>query len=125
MVKQKKCLYQLCRNLVYSLHGRTDRKFCSNQCRYNHHNERKRNVDPELVRINKILSQNFAILENCLGSEHTAIRGREELLRLGFSFDYYTQAKGDYRFCYYYGYTSRKETQVLIVRGFDNIVKKI
>lgn len=125
MEQQKKCLYALCRNMVHNLHGRTDRKFCSDQCRYNYHNHRKLSADPELTRINKILAQNFTILGNCLGQEHTAIRPREELLRLGFSFDYYTQAKGEYRFCYYYGYIPRNQTHILIVRGFNDIVKKI
>lgn len=121
--QEKHCLY--CGKILDPLKGRSDRKYCSHSCRYNMNNRIKQMHDPEVMRINKILSQNLWILQQLSSKKTLPLFHRDELLRMGFSFDYYTMTKADYFFCYYYGYTkARKENHILIVKGFDNIVKK-
>ncbi|MES2328574.1 MAG: hypothetical protein V4539_03160 [Bacteroidota bacterium] len=105
--------------------SRIDKLFCSDSCRFTYHNKLKQETDPEIPRINKILKTNFDILKECLHDQKTVTRPREEMMRMGFSFDYYTQVRGEYKFCYYYGYTPKNDKYILIVKGFDEIVKKI
>ncbi|MBV9986036.1 MAG: hypothetical protein JO301_00035 [Chitinophagaceae bacterium] len=121
--QQKHCGY--CGRSLDPLKGRADRRYCDERCRYNKHNRDKQQRDPEVARINKILQDNLVILTRCHADKQVPVYDRQTLLRLGFSFDYYTMVKGDYFFCYYYGYTNaRKENHILIVKGFDDIVRK-
>ena len=106
------------------MHGRTDRRFCSDVFRSAYHNKKRQQSDPEIIRINKMLEQNFEILQNSLGEGKSVSFARETMLRRGFIFDYYTQANAEYKFCYTYGYTPKNGKYILIVKGFDTIVKK-
>lgn len=121
---KKQCEGPGCLKILDPAHGRLDRRFCSDVCRSAYHNKKRQRFDPEVIRINRILEQNFEILQKSLGERRSVSIARETLLRRGFSFDYYTQVNGEYKFCYTYGYTSRKENYILIVKGFDTIVKK-
>lgn len=52
--------------------------------------------------------------------------GREKLLRLGFSFDYFTHTdtdeKGDiYKYCYDYGYLAIEDNQFQVVRRKEEL----
>jgi predicted nucleic acid-binding Zn ribbon protein len=122
--EKKLCEGPGCLKILDPAHGRPDRRFCSDVCRSAFHNKKRQQQDSEIIRVNRILELNFEILQDSLGEEKSVSIARETLLRRGFSFDYYTQVNGDYKFCYTYGYTSRKEKYILIVRGFDAIVKK-
>lgn len=102
---------------------RKDKKFCSDYCRTAYHNPQRKSLDPEVVRINKILQTNFEILEEIFASPHHSVE-RDVMMRKGFSFDYYTQVYNEYCFCYSYGYKDRGK-KVSVVKGFDSIVKKL
>ncbi len=119
------CLF--CGTFLNPVKGRSKRKFCNDNHKNAYHNAKKQSIDAEIIRINKILAINFDILKNALeqSDRNSASMSKEEMFRLGFSFDYYTQVKNDYKFCYKYGYTPKDERFITIVRGFDNIVRKI
>ena len=101
--------------------GRSDQKYCSDQCRAVLNN-RKKKADPGecmILDLNRILRKNRSILRimSPLGKTTT----RQELLALqGFDFRYHTHQyqtlKGNtYTFCYDFGYLLLPAGKVLIV----------
>ena len=102
--------------------GRTDKKFCTEYCRNNYHNQMKA-ADNNLIRnINNALSRNRRILQQTLG-EHLSIAkvDKEKLMMKGFMWRYYTHTeqnkKGNhFKFCYDLGYRILNEDQAVIVR---------
>lgn len=100
--------------------GRSDKKFCSDQCR-NTHNNRLNCDDDRVVRnTNRILRRNRRVL--CLlNPGEKSVVSRDELLKSGFQFSYFTGAyingNGDlYHCCYDLGILSRGEGNYTIVR---------
>ncbi len=71
------------------LKGRSDKKFCDDQCRSSYNNRQKAGVESVIRPINAILRRNHAIL-NALSLRKKIIVGREELLKMGFDFGYHT-----------------------------------
>jgi hypothetical protein len=111
---KKKCLD--CGQLVM---GRSDKKYCSDQCRNSHHNKRGRRINNLIRRINRRLSCNRRILYdlNPLG-KHTVTR--EMLESKGFDFGLFTEisagdANREYYFCYDQGYCFLSSHKVLLV----------
>ena len=47
-------------------HGRSDKRFCSDGCRSDFHNERRRAEEKELRSVNRILSANWRLLTRLL-----------------------------------------------------------
>lgn len=97
-----------CMECGETIRGRTDKKFCSDQCR-NSYNNRLNSDNNNFVRnINNILRKNRRILQS-LNPEGTTKVGKDELLTNGFNFNYhtntYTTKSGKtYFFCYEFGY---------------------
>jgi predicted nucleic acid-binding Zn ribbon protein len=86
------------------IHGRTDKKYCSDQCRALDNNDRKIRTDNIVLSTNKQLRQNRSILKKlcpvgkCIVEKHT-------LLGLGYQFHLFTsmfvtQEKKVYYICY-------------------------
>lgn len=105
------------------LAGRSDKKYCSDQCRAQLNNKKKKMDIGELIiqDINRILRKNRSILKSFspLGKIRTH---RRNLLLHGFDFDYFTHQfslDGDhtYTFCYEYGYMLLPEAEILIVNA--------
>ena len=88
--------------------GRSDKKFCSDQCR-NLYNNRYKNDNTNLVRnITNIIRKNRRILRE-LNPEDKAKVHKDKLLEKGFNFNYFTniyitKSGTTYFFCYEYGY---------------------
>jgi len=102
-MEKRKCLE--CKEVII---GRSDKKFCSDQCRNVFNN--KMNSDPtNLVRnINNILRKNRRILQE-LNPKDKARVHKDKMLEKGFNFNYFTsiyktQKGATYFFCYEYGY---------------------
>lgn len=99
----KNCLY--CGD---QLIGRTDKKFCNDQCRNNFNNQLNSDSSALVRRINNTLRKNRRILSDLNPSGKTSVH-KEKLINQGFNFNYYTHTyttqKGTiYRFVYEYGY---------------------
>jgi len=108
-----------CVNCGEIIIGRTDKKFCSDQCRYGYNNKIKRQNEKLILDINKTLRKNRKILKQFNPEGKTTIR-TEYLLKLGFDFRYHTHTyttknNNEYRFCYEYGYLKLDEEKTLIV----------
>jgi len=110
----RKCLY--CNEIII---GRTDKKFCSDQCRNSFNNRVKRKHEKLILDINKTLRKNRMILKQFNPEGKTTIR-TEYLEKLGFDFRYFTHTfttknNNEYHFCYEYGYLKLDEEKTLIV----------
>ena len=105
--------------------GRPDRRFCNTECRINYHNKQKIYEHAEIKKINNILKRNQRILKTFLGTENEKMISRENLLKKGFEFDYYTHHREskikryNYTFCFGYGYRSVANDSYKIVKAFD------
>ncbi len=109
-----------CQECGRSFFGRSDKRFCSSECR-TAFNNRSRRTDEELViRVNRTLRKNRSILV-ALAPDGKAKATRDELLRKGFDLSYFTNVyvtkeKKEYRFCYEYGYLELDGGYFLIVK---------
>lgn len=88
--------------------GRTDKIFCSDQCRNAFNNSKKRLSEKNIIQINKILRKNRKILSQLNPEGKTSVR-KLVLEKFDFNFQYhthlFTSANGNtYFFCYEYGY---------------------
>ena len=101
------------------VHGRVDKKFCSDACR-NAYNNRANAATTNYVRnVNNILGKNRRILLE-LNPEGKKKTHKDKLLKKGFDFDFhtsiYTTKAGDvYHFCYEQGYLMLDDGFVLLV----------
>lgn len=106
------------------LKGRSDKKFCDDNCRNNYNNQQKaKSSYSSYVRnINNALLKNRRILESLLPEgEETARAPKEKLQRLGFFFKYFThlyttKTGKTYHYCYDHGYLPLDNDWYLIVR---------
>lgn len=103
---------------------RKDAKFCNEQCRAAHHNPKRTELHPDIKKINKILLKNFIILGKALGKREYVKKKREQMIKQGFSFAYFTHTHKDFIFCYRYGYHLKDKDYVSIFLGFDSAVYK-
>jgi hypothetical protein len=101
--------------------GRSDKKFCSDQCRISYNN-RLNSDETNLVRnINNTLRKNRRILIELNTAGKTKV-SREKLMERGFDFNYftgnYTTKEGAvYHYCYEQGYLQTdKDWYLLVVR---------
>ena len=110
---------KICPNCGEIIIGRTDKKFCSDQCRNTYNNKVKRENEKLILVTNKILRRNRKVLKQFNPEGRTTIR-KEYLEKMDFDFRYHThtfKTKNDnvYKFCYEYGYLEIDDEKVLIV----------
>jgi hypothetical protein len=111
---EKKCVE--CKN---KFNGRSDKKFCSDQCRWLYNNRNKTEKEIDILRINSILRKNRTLLKQLNPVGKTTIR-KEVLASQGFDFRYFTHifaAKNGqtYYFCYEFGYTYIPDDKLIVV----------
>lgn len=100
-------------------HGRSDKKFCSDECRNLYHN-RMRGFENSFMRaVNKVLLRNRRILMECRSEARAARVPVYTLQSRGFDFSYYTHCRPDRKgneiiFCYDYGYQRTGSSEVRI-----------
>lgn len=100
-------------NRKYCLHcgsiltGRSDKRFCSDQCRATHNNRNKAPHEQKMQEINAQLRRNRTILKSLCPIGKATVR-KEVLDEMGFDFSCHTSFFGKpgklYFFCYDYGY---------------------
>lgn len=101
------------------LKGRIDKKFCSDQCRFEYNNRIKRVNEAAILNVNQLLRKNRSILKSLNPVGKTTVR-RSLLKSLGFNFDFITHTyrtdKGImYYFAYDFGYTLIENEKVVLV----------
>jgi predicted nucleic acid-binding Zn ribbon protein len=110
-----------CQVCAKPLVGRSDKKFCSDYCRAQLNNEKKKLDAGEQViqNINRVLRRNRSILKSMGAMEEFTTR-KENLVLLGFEFSYFTQQVPGpdgsiYNCCYEYGYRLLPDEKVLVL----------
>lgn len=111
---------RFCLDCSALLKGRSDKKFCDDQCRSSYNNQLKVENNSYLNKLNKILKKNRDILKAENPEARTKVK-RETLLRKGFDFNYHThfyvtQKGKTYIFCYEQGYLLLAHEEVLLVK---------
>jgi len=109
-----------CLDCGNTLRGRTDKKFCDDQCRSNYNNRIKAGQQFSIRPVNSILRKNHAVLSRICKGEKIRIK-KDELLLNGFNPDYHThlhhtQNGNTYFFCYDYGFLRLDGDVYLVVK---------
>ncbi len=109
-----------CMECKDEVHGRSDKKFCSDHCRSLHHNRRNGSLIKLKRRINSILTRNRNILAE-LNPDGKRTLHKSVLIEEGFNFNYFTNQymtkKGTvYYFCYDQGYIIQEEEWFTLVK---------
>jgi len=108
-----------CPECGFEIIGRSDKIFCSDQCRNTYNNNLKKDSNNYVRRINNILRKNRRILEE-LNPNGKSKAHKNKLIDKGFNFDYYTNVyrtkNGNvYYFCYEQGYLPIEEEYFALV----------
>ncbi len=90
------------------LHGRTDKKFCSDQCRNNYNNRLNRDSNNYVRNVHGLLRKNRRILSDLCNEGRTRVH-KDALFALGYNFNFFTHiiesSGGDiFHYCFEYGY---------------------
>lgn len=102
------------------IHGRSDKKFCSDGCRNSYNNKNNRDSTNLMRNINNKIRKNHRILSE-INQDGKTKTTRQKLLSAGFDFDYITQVivyknGSEYRFIYDQGYKFLEDDILLLVR---------
>lgn len=102
------------------LRGRSDKKFCDDQCRSNYNNRLKAGDFSILRPVNAILRKNHSILTKLCSGKKIRLN-KDELLKQGFDLTYHTHLHNTengntYYFCYDYGYMRMKDEMFLVIK---------
>ena len=120
---------RLCLDCNEELKGRSDKKFCDDQCRSNYNNRQQSESTAFMRQVNSILKRNRRILEELNPDGKTRL-SRKKLLAKGFNFEYFTniyktQTGKSYYFCYESGYLQLENEDVLLVRREESTKKNL
>ncbi len=123
--KQAKKAEKACLECGEKIIGRSDKKFCSDQCRVAYNNRLNSNETNFMRNVNNVLRKNRRILIelNTTGKSRVS---RERLSEKGFDFNYftstYTTKEGAiYHYCYEQGYLAVDKNWYLLVVKKENI----
>ena len=101
------------------LRGRSDKKFCSDQCRNNYNNRINRESNAYVRNIHNLLRKNRKILSDLYDSGITKIH-RDALVVAGYSFGFFThmvepEGKKICWYCYEYGYSELADDYLQVI----------
>jgi hypothetical protein len=121
--EKKYCLY--CEKL---LKGRSDKRYCNDDCRTAYFNEQKKEEHDEIKTIDLTLKKNRRILKSFLGESKTKSVAEKQLLMKGFNPKYFTHlfknmAGDEYHFCYDYGYRQKPGNKFMIVKQLPVVLQ--
>jgi len=115
MIEEKRCLR--CNS---PLKGRSDKKFCHDQCRSRHNYDQKDQDNSNIVReVNSSLKKNWSILKTLTLNGETKVSKRVMMVQ-GFNFDYFTstystETKELYFYCYEMGYQIIDDSEIVLI----------
>jgi predicted nucleic acid-binding Zn ribbon protein len=100
---EKKCL-----DCGDTLKGRTDKKFCSDQCRNNYNNKLNRDSNNFVRNVHGLLRKNRRILSDLFSEGRVKVH-KDALFALGYNFSFFTHiietSQGrKFHYCFEYGY---------------------
>ena len=105
--------------------GRSDKKFCSDQCRTSYYNRENADTTNYMRNVNRILRRNRKILSE-LNPNGKSMTNKARLQDLGFNFNFYTNVYKTksgkiYYFCYEHGYLPVEDNQFALVIREDYV----
>jgi hypothetical protein len=109
-----------CRFCNSSLQGRSDKKFCDDNCRNCYHNKNKSKSRSSIRKINIILKRNYEILEKLYSdSRELPIVEEAEILVMDFDPTYSTHSATDksgrkVNYCYDFGYYKSQDNYTIL-----------
>ncbi|MBN2164918.1 MAG: hypothetical protein JW717_01440 [Marinilabiliaceae bacterium] len=114
MNKKKTCLF--CNK---PLNGRSDKKFCDEQCKSAFHNKNIESKEAYIRFVNKQLRTNRSALRKACPEGKATVR-KQFLISLGMNFTYCTHNwksnnGNTYFFCYDYGYTNVDNPEKVLI----------
>ncbi|HOB71903.1 MAG: hypothetical protein ACOXZO_10475 [Bacteroidales bacterium] len=101
---EKKCL-----DCGAAIRGRTDKKFCSDQCRNNFNNKLNRDTNNFVRNVHGLLRKNRRILVDLYNSGKRKIH-KDALFALGYNFSFFTHVielsdGRRFHYCFEYGFS--------------------
>ena len=113
---EKKCL-----DCGDTLRGRTDKKFCSDQCRNNFNNRQNRDSNNFVRNVHGLLRKNRRILADLYSDGKVRVH-KDALFALGYNFSFFThviETSQGYKFhyCFEYGYREAGDDFLELVSG--------
>ena len=118
-----------CLHCAEPIHGRSDKKFCDDQCRNAYNNELRRDTTNTMRNVNNLLKKNYRILAELEPAQKRLIN-LAELHKKGFNFSYFTsryetkQGKV-YQYVYDLGYMLYDQQRVMIVQKQDWVEERM
>lgn len=114
-----------CLDCGQPISGRSDKKFCSDQCRNNYNNHSNADSTNYMRNVNNILRKNRRILAQLNPTDKIKLH-KERLQIKGFNFNYFTNTYvtkngTTYFFCYEYGYLPLPNDFYFLVKKGDYI----
>ncbi len=111
---------RLCLECGTPLKGRIDQKFCNDSCRNAYNNKKLSGSTNFMRKINRILKQNHAILEE-LNPEEKTTAFKSTLEKRGFDFNFFTsiyttKTNRVYYFVYDQGYSEVENNKFILVK---------
>lgn len=112
---------KICAECQRSIKGRSDKRFCDDNCRNTFNNRKNSTQDSILRTINRKLRRNRNILQEYLGEEQMIKVNKLKILSEGFQLDFHTHSlrtnRGQtYYFCYEFGYLEMENGMLLLVK---------
>ena len=114
----------ICVNCGKTLAGRSDKKYCDDNCRNEYFNKQKEIERKEIRAIDLALKRNRRILKSFFEEEKDTYVKEKALQEKGFVFNYHTHhtvtktKQDEYLFCYDYGYRKTQEGLYRIIKAF-------
>ncbi|HOY48641.1 MAG TPA: hypothetical protein PL185_06355 [Flavobacteriales bacterium] len=107
------------------VHGRSDKRFCSDLCRNVYHNRERISESEAVKEVNLILSRNRKILNTCFQGRVRRVAS-SYLSARGFDFRYFTHQSinpnGDVTlFCYEIGYQKLDNDKIALQRDMNRV----
>lgn len=109
-------MMQNCLQCGEKLRGRSDKKFCDDQCRNQFNNERARVKNPCVSYVNYQLKKNRSILEILFNVHKDVEIPKRILAENGYNFSFFTHEEQSRRYCYEFGYEQVNELKINLVR---------
>lgn len=112
---------RLCLECQQPLTGRSDKKFCDDQCRSTYNNRANSDASKVVRDINAVLRKNRQVLSDLCPTGKQKVK-KEKLISKGFDTQYHTHTYQTregalYQFCYEYGWLQIENDSVLIVKS--------
>ncbi len=111
---------QFCMLCNHKIHGRTDKKFCNDNCRNAYHNKINHSENILIRNIKAKLFRNRKILSETSGDRSVCTINRSLLVSKGFQFEFMTQMHSNKHgsvtyFCYDYSYKLINDSSIQIL----------